>query len=368
MPRHSVYPFPEPACSIMAVVPITREQLALFYDKHPITPLPKEVQELNERINKLNQRIAKCRSQKVPEVPWEFPHKLDDCYWRNRQLCEEGIESIVQVVKLAEEDYVAKACMEVWDKLKAAEEDVRLQQERNSEGINEQIGAFLPKDFRSAVVRRRAAKAEKKRAKAVRKLVKQGATATEKYELLLKHQMQRRQALVNLGKCKGIFRWLVKRVVGVPVVLLDFAKKINDALGPMEEQRARYGPDFYEITRLGLQIRVLLAQWAIDYDGCFEHEEELIARLEEGTTVYTRELKRIVSFLGELFMKSPWFVSPEDIKKAHEEMDKLAVKEGKAEDLSAGLEGLEDEEEDDDDNEDADDNEESSGETKSSRT
>lgn len=354
----------------MAVVPITREHLALFYDKHPIAALPKEVLELHERINDLNQRIAKSRSQKVPEVPWPAPYKLDDCYWRNRQLCEEAIEMIVQVVRVADEDYVAKACMAVWDELKDAEESVRLQQEHNSEEINKQIGAFLPKDFRSAIVRRRANKAEKKRRKAVKKLVNQGGSATEKYELLLKHQMQRRQALVNLGKCKGVFRWLVKRVVGVPVVLLEFAKKINDAMGPMEEQRARYGPDFYEITGLGLQIRVLLAQWAADYDGCFEYEEELVACLEEGAVVYTRELQRIVSFLGELFMQSPWFVSPEEIERARKEMDKLAVKEGTGEDFDADQGGLEDEEagEDDDDDDEDDDEEESSGDTKSNRT
>jgi hypothetical protein len=31
-------------------------------------------------------------------------------------------------------------------------------------------------------------------------------------------------------------------------VLLDFAKEINAKLGPMEEQRLKYGPDLYIIA------------------------------------------------------------------------------------------------------------------------
>jgi hypothetical protein len=35
---------------------------------------------------------------------------------------------------------------------------------------------------------------------------------------------------------------------GIPQVLLDFAKEINAKLGPMEEQRLRYGPDLYIVA------------------------------------------------------------------------------------------------------------------------
>eukprot|EP00803_Ostreobium_quekettii_P009831 evm.model.scf_1839.1 EVM.evm.TU.scf_1839.1 scf_1839:654-1703(+) len=334
----------------MAVVPITREHLARFYDKHPIDPLPVEVLELHGRIKSLNQRIADSRGQPTPEVGWPFPYKLDDCHWRNRQLCEEAVEALVQVLKDVDEDEVAKACMAVFDELKGAAETVARQQQHNSDEISKQIGAFMPRDFRTALVRRKAAKADRRREKAVNKLLKGGCTVAQKYDLLLEHQGQRRKALANLGACKGVFRWLVKRVVGVPVVLLDFAKQINDKLGPMEEQRARYGPDIYDITRLGLQVRLLAGQWAQDYDGCFEHQDELLACLQEGTSVYVREITRVLGFLGVLFMQSPWFVSPEEIEKARAEMEKRGggdAAEGALDD-DDGLEdeGLEDEEDD----------------------
>lgn len=43
---------------------------------------------------------------------------------------------------------------------------------------------------------------------------------------------------------------MVKVLAGVPQVLLDFIKKINDKDGPMIEQRLAYGPRLYELTKL----------------------------------------------------------------------------------------------------------------------
>ncbi len=39
-----------------------------------------------------------------------------------------------------------------------------------------------------------------------------------------------------------------RMLAGIPQVLLDFAKEINAKLGPMEEQRIKYGPDLYGIV------------------------------------------------------------------------------------------------------------------------
>lgn len=50
-------------------------------------------------------------------------------------------------------------------------------------------------------------------------------------------------------------------LAGVPQVLLDFAKEINAKLGPMEEQRVRYGPDLYLVTTLGIKINCAIAAW-----------------------------------------------------------------------------------------------------------
>lgn len=61
--------------------------------------------------------------------------------------------------------------------------------------------------------------------------------------------MERRRQLAQLGSATGVYKTLVKYLVGVPQVLLDFVQKINDDDGPMEEQRQRYGPPLYSLTK-----------------------------------------------------------------------------------------------------------------------
>jgi hypothetical protein len=64
-----------------------------------------------------------------------------------------------------------------------------------------------------------------------------------------------------------MFRVLVTYLAGVPQVLLDFVRQINDHNGPMEEQRARYGPPLYELTSFVNHIRIFVAAWWSVYDS-----------------------------------------------------------------------------------------------------
>lgn len=95
---------------------------------------------------------------------------------------------------------------------------------------------------------------------------------------------------------------------------MDFAKQINAKLGPMEEQRVRFGPHFYNISALGMEIWVLTFIWAKDFGALGEKTPELLVLLEEAVNVYCSELDKLAKFIGNLFQKSPWFVSSDEIK------------------------------------------------------
>lgn len=318
----------------MSVVPITRELLAAFYDKHPYAPPPAELKECTVATKELSDTLASA----LPDPPFQPPYRLDDCFWRNRQLCEEIIFNLSRVLKQIKTDNVAKGAMGIWDKLKALEESVRKVQQENSDQIGTEVKKFLPKDFRSRMIEGKNLKREKKRQQQVDKLVKSGASVTEKYELLLKHQAERRKGLVELGQCKGVFRWMVRHVAGVPKVLLDFAKEINAKLGPMEEQRIRYGPHFYAISELGTELWVLSYLWVKHFESVEMDNEKILKVLEVGVDMYSQELERLTSFICEMFKSSPWFVSPDAIKP-------IEVKKGDGE----GDSGIDDVDDDDDD-------------------
>jgi hypothetical protein len=70
---------------------------------------------------------------------------------------------------------------------------------------------------------------------------------------------RRRQALVSIGNATGAYKVLIKYIGGVPQVLLDFIKTINDDHGPLEEIRATYGPTQYKLTEFVNRIHGLLA-------------------------------------------------------------------------------------------------------------
>ena len=92
--------------------------------------------------------------------------------------------------------------------------------------------------------------------------------------------------LVSVGNATGVFKAVIKYVAGVPQMLLDFVKTINDEHGcgaarrgranararahmltrigwrrgrPLEEVRATYGPVNYALTEYINRIHVLLA-------------------------------------------------------------------------------------------------------------
>lgn len=190
----------------MSPVPITREVLARFYDKHPYGDLSPKVGELTEKAKEEGKSLAAA----APEAPFPAPYRLDDCFWRNRQLCEEIVAILVRLLENCKSDEVGRVGLEVWDRLKESSEVVQEVQADNTDRISVEVKKFLPQDFRTGMIEKKSQKKEEKRKKELTQLIQKGASVTQRYELLLKHQAERRKSLVELGQCKGVFRWLIR--------------------------------------------------------------------------------------------------------------------------------------------------------------
>ncbi|XP_062028214.1 uncharacterized protein LOC133744097 isoform X2 [Rosa rugosa] len=124
-------------------------------------------------------------------------------------------------------------------------------------------------------------------------MISSGASIRDRYALLWKQQMERRRLLAQLVSATGVYKTLVKYLVGVPQVLLDFVPQINDDDGPMEEQRQRYGPPLYSLTTLVLLIRlaILLSRGRFETRKLNKQE---VAVLEQSVDVYTTEFESLL--------------------------------------------------------------------------
>ncbi|GLI62677.1 hypothetical protein VaNZ11_005353 [Volvox africanus] len=306
------------------LVPITREFLRLFYQKYPLAPVPYEERLVHlKRVEELTDTVTKPGS-KVPEhfgIP--SPTRIDDCFWRNRMICEELALSASKLQEnLGSAPAVAAACERCQSLLVSTERSILAVQEHNTASVKAQLQQFIPQDFRGALLERQRAVKEACFKKHVDDLVKRGGTIRQKYDLYLQQQWERRQALVQLGECSGMYKMVIKWVAGIPQVLLDFAKEINAKLGPMEEQRIKYGPDLYGITELGIRLDVCLAVWAESVAAtlpeAYAAQLRLLDVVEPAVGFYCEQMLRVVRHIGDVFQHSPFFVNKDDLEKQHE--------------------------------------------------
>ncbi|KAG2452955.1 hypothetical protein HYH02_002292 [Chlamydomonas schloesseri] len=254
----------------------------------------------------------------------DTPTRIDDCFWRNRMICEELALSLTRIKQGLADGEVAAACDRMHALLVQAERDVWTVQETNTSSVRQQLKQFIPQDFRGALLERQRVAGEAKYKKQIDDLVKRGGTIRARYDLYLQHQWERRQSLVQLGECSGMYKIVIKWVAGIPQVLLDFAKEINAKLGPMEEQRIKYGPDLYGITTLGLRLTVCLAAWAESAGGvgkgaaatpaARDAVPHLKAVVEPAVKFYVEQMLRVIRFIGNVFQHSPFILSKEDLE------------------------------------------------------
>eukprot|EP00897_Mesotaenium_endlicherianum_P002508 jgi/Mesen1/2285/ME000154S01453 len=312
--------------STKGLMPITRPFLAKFYDKYPFDPIVPEVTKLHDRLQVLCDELDAERQKQggdlfmVESLIFEAPHKIDENLWKNR----EQIEEIMRLLQkehwpagLAKIDNSLAERFEVvsttlTEELKKLMSVIQTYQSTTSEKVFQMVLTYMPQDFRGTLIKQQRERSEKKRQLEVETLITSGGTIGQKYALLWQQQMDRRKTLAAMGSATGVYKTLVKYLVGVPQVLLDFVRQINDHNGPMEEQRERYGPPLYELTKFSNRLRVFAAVWWSVYDSTTPNAEEHITILEESVKLYCSEFTRFIVTLKSIFENAPFLISAED--------------------------------------------------------
>ncbi|KAK9068965.1 hypothetical protein SSX86_013081 [Deinandra increscens subsp. villosa] len=308
------------------LVPITRTFLSSYYNQHPFPPISDDVSRLSQQLRSLSIHLQDTplplpQGQKylLKEVESQPPHKVDENMWKNR-------EQIEEIIFLLENSYLPKLLqqhstpedVELGHLLKQLREKcghilkiVESFQSTSSENVFNTVMTYMPQDFRGALIRKQRERSEKNKKTQVDALIDSGGSIRDRYALLWQQQMERRRQLAQLGSATGVYKTVVKYLVGVPQVLLDFVRQINEDQGPMEEQRCRYGPPLYALTKLALNIRLFLSLswWRLDEVKLQKHQ---LSILEEAVNVYTSELERFLKFIGVVFANSPFFVTAEE--------------------------------------------------------
>lgn len=309
--------------STEGLMPITREFLAQYYDKYPFDPLSDDVARLSAEIRSLATNIC-IDSPLTPgerslmeDADSQPPNKIDENMWKNREQIEEIIYMLDRshwpnalVQQTSEDADLSSTFVQLKDKLENTLKTLKFFQNKNSESVFNIVMTYMPQDFRGTLIRQQRERSERNKQAEIDALIASGCSIKDRYALLWKQQMERRRQLAQLGSATGVYKTLVKYLVGVPQVLLDFIHKINDDHGPMEEQRQRYGPTLYSLTSMAFKIRLFLslAFSRLEVRKLQKHE---ITVFEEAVNIYTSEFERFVTFLREVFANSPFFITAE---------------------------------------------------------
>ncbi|WZZ37550.1 hypothetical protein YC2023_033809 [Brassica napus] len=265
--------------------------------------------------------------------------------WKNREQMEE-ILFLLQPsrwpVQLREDDAeLSSTLRHVKDNFDKALTAMISFQTKNSERIFSTVMTYMPQDFRGTLIRQQKERSERNRQAEVDALVSSGGTIRDTYALLWKQQMERRRQLAQLGSATGVYKTLLKYLVGVPQVLLDFIRQINDDDGPMEEQRERYGPHLYNLTKMVTAIRVSLTLLWERYDT-FKLNKNQMNLLSEAVIVYTSEFERFITFISDVFANSPFFISADTAgtlgSRENEEYKEIIVQAGRTYEVSLMVE------------------------------
>ncbi|XP_038881965.1 uncharacterized protein LOC120073287 isoform X2 [Benincasa hispida] len=341
--------------SMEGLVPITRHFLASYYDKYPFTPLPDHVSRLSTEMlalaNSLLDELPPTSEESIllDEANQHPPHKIDENMWKNRENVEEILFLLEKSRWPQEVQESATGESELANIIGKLEEKVRNTlhalvafQSKNSEHVFNTVMTYMPQDFRGTIIRQQRERSERNKQAEVDALINSGGSIRDRYALLWNQQMERRRQLAQLGSATGVYKTLVKYLVGVPEVLLEFIQKINDDDGPMEEQRQRYGPPLYKLTTMVRLIRLCISLSWRRFDAGKRREHLVI--LEQAVDVYTSELERFLGFIREVFNNAPFFISADVACAADERKSdsykEISVPAGKTYEVSLSVESI----------------------------
>ncbi|XP_010543127.1 PREDICTED: uncharacterized protein LOC104816146 isoform X2 [Tarenaya hassleriana] len=343
--------------STEGLVPITRAFLASYYDKYPFHPLSDDVPRLSSEIASLLQLLLLHSPPSEGEIPLideanrQPPHKIDENMWKNREQMEE-ILFLLQPSRwppqlkdptTSDDSEFSSMLRHLNDKFRNTLASLISFQTKNSERVFSTVMTYMPQDFRGTLIRQQKERSERNKQAEVDALVSSGGSIRDKYSLLWKQQMDRRKQLAQLGSATGVYKTLVKYLVGVPQVLLDFIRQINDDDGPMEEQRERYGPPLYSLTKMVSSLRLLLTLLWGRYDT-FKLNRDQMNVLYEAAIVYTSEFETFITFISNVFANSPFFISADVAgasgSRENEEYKEIIVQAGRTCEVSLTVESV----------------------------
>ncbi|KAL5539286.1 hypothetical protein UlMin_045377 [Ulmus minor] len=343
--------------STEGLVPITRSFLAAYYDKYSFAPLSDDVSRLSDQVRSLANDFLReippnqVESLLLQEADGQPPHKIDENMWKNREHIEEILYLLershwppaLQQQSTPNDADLATVFGQISDKFQNTLKALESFQAKNSERVFNTVMTYMPQDFRGTLIRQQREHSERNKQAEVDALVNSGGSIHDRYALLWKQQMERRKQLAQLGSATGVYKTLVKYLVGVPQVLLDFIRRINDDDGPMEEQRHRYGPPLYSLTAMVMSIRLfLLLAWGRFEAGKLERQK--VAVLEQAVDVYTTEFVRFINFISDVFANSPFFISAEvagtlDGRKT-DDYKEISIPAGKTHEVSLSVDAI----------------------------
>ncbi|KAJ0027430.1 hypothetical protein Pint_35166 [Pistacia integerrima] len=312
--------------STEGLVPITRSYLCSYYNKYPFAPLSDEVALLSSQIRSLADDLlqdsppSQDESLLIQEADRQPPHKIDENMWKNREHMEEILflleRSHWPAVDLAnghipnrplqqpstpDDAESANVLEQLSQKFQKTLNVLKDFQSVNSDRIFNTVMTYMPQDFRGTLIRQQRERSERNKQAEVDTLINLGGSIRDRYALLWKQQMDRRRQLAQLGSATGVYKTLVKYLVGVPQVLLDFVRQINDDDGMIYYLHIVGNDTFFVVF-------LLQHFWLMHKLSRKRHQ---FAVLEQAVDVYTSEFERFIKFIGEVFANSPFFISAE---------------------------------------------------------
>eukprot|EP00250_Pteridium_aquilinum_P012267 c20610_g1_i1 orf=555-1874(-) len=311
--------------STLGLVPITRAYLAKFYDRYPYSPACQDVASLSTSLCDHYKRMEAqllLNSERddggvIASLEFVPPHKIDENFWKNREQIEEILDLLKETnwpAALHQQSLQSYQTVlaEIAGALRSLLKDIEEYQLKSSEKVFNMVMTYMPQDFRGLLIKQQRERSEKRRQQELDTLLNSGGSIHDKYALLWQQQMDRRRQLAQLGAATGVYKTIVKYLVGVPQVLLDFVRQINDHNGPMEEQRERYGPFLHQLTSLSISIRIFLVLWWKSSDDPSLCTNDLLGLVETAVKSYVTEFRHFLTFLGDVFENSPFLISAEE--------------------------------------------------------